>query len=655
MRNLVKTTALSLPLPLLLLASTAFAAEPHGERAAGRTLDLVVDASDPTSNILHARETIPVHAGENVLVYPRWIPGEHGPTGPLSNLAGLRVTANTKPLAWRRDTADMYTITVTVPAGVSSITVDLDLATGSGGDYTASGSRTPNLVDVSWNQLLLYPRGAHANAVSFTPHLRLPEGWSYATALNPPGGGQASATEHARTIDFSPVTLETLVDSPVISGRYLKSYDLGTVRGAPHALSVVSDSAEAVIAPPALVGEWKNLVVEGNALFGARHYDSYRFLLTASDHVAWFGLEHHQSSDDRVQERMLVEPDLQRTFANLLPHEYVHSWNGKHRRPKGLATPDYQQPMRGDLLWVYEGLTHYLGWVLMARSGLASFDDSRDFVARAVRTVDVPGRTWRPLVDTATAAQISGGGAGASLRRGVDYYEEGLLIWLEADVIIRQQTGGARSLDDFCQRFHGVADGGAAVRPYDLAEVVRTLNGVAPYDWKKFFDERIYQVAPTVPLGGVEGAGYRVVYVDKKPETLGLREKAFKHTSYGDSLGISLDKDDNVSFAQAGSPAGKAGITEGVTILAVDGRKMSSEVMKDALARAKTGSAPIELLVETDGFYRTVKVDWHGGERYRVLERDPSKPDLLEKIMSPRVARAATAPTAAAPASSSKP
>jgi predicted metalloprotease with PDZ domain len=612
---------------LALLPTGAFAASPA---APAKAIDLVVDARDTGRGILHAHETFPVHAGEIALVYPEWIPGEHGPTGTTANLGGLRVTADGKPLSWRRDSADMYQVRVSVPAGVTAMTVDLDVLAGSGGAYSAGGSSSPNLLDLSWNQVLLYPRGSRASAVKIVPHLTLPEGWSYATALSTVHGGSA--------VDFAPTTLETLIDSPVITSRYLANYDLGTVRGAPHALSVVSDSAETVVAPPELVDAWKRLVLEATALFGARHYDSYRFLVTASEHVDWFGLEHHQSSDNREKERALLDPGLRRTFGELLAHEYAHSWNGKYRRPRGLATPDYQQPMRGDLLWVYEGLTRYLGWVLAVRSGLLTEDDGRGFLAQSVMRVDVPGRTWRPLIDTAVGAQLNASGAGsnASLRRGADYYDEGLLIWLEADVIIRQATGGARSLDDFCQRFHGGKDSSPAVRPYDLAEVVRTLNEVAPHDWKGFFDTRVYQLAPQVPVAGIEGAGYRVVYSEKKPGYLGVREKAFGVRVLQDSLGFTLGEHHKIGNVIAGGPAATAGVTAGMTLVAIDGRAYSGDVLDAALARAKGDGAPLEVIVERDDFYRTLKIDWKGGQRFRVVERDPSRPDLLEKIFAPR-------------------
>jgi predicted metalloprotease with PDZ domain len=407
------------------------------------------------------------------------------------------------------------------------------------------------------------------SSLTVNARIRLPKGWSYATALTATG-------EHDGSVEFRPVSLETLVDSPLIAGQYFKSFDVGVQRGAPHFVDVAAETPDGLAVPPEAVDAWKRLVAEANALFGARHYESYHFLVTASDHL-WIGLEHHASSEEGLRERSLVDADLRRADGDFLAHEYAHSWDGKYRRPRGLATPDYQEPMRGDLLWVYEGLTQYLGQVLAARSRTWSLEDAKTALAAAVVNLDTPGRQWRPLIDTAVAAQILWGtpGAGASLRRQVDYYDEGQLIWLEADVIIRQKTGGARSLDDFCQRFFGKADGPPEVRPYDLDEVIRTLDGVAPSDWRGFFDARIYRIAPQVPLGGIEGAGYKVVYTQKKPELLGIWEKASKYSSYWESLGLTLTEENVVRDVFAGGPASKAGVVAGMKVVAIDGHKYS--------------------------------------------------------------------------------
>lgn len=593
-------------------------------------LELAIDATEVARGLYHAHLRVPARPGELVLAYARWIPGEHAPSGPAVNVLGPRIAANGKPVAWRRDGERVNELHVTVPAGVTAIDLDYDVSTAPAGGFSSGRAVTPKLLDLAWNQVVLYPKGPALDRVAVTPTLKLPAGWKHASALT-------TASELGGVVTYKTVSLETLIDSPVVAGEHFRSFDLGVSHGAPHTLSMVADTDEALAAPEATLAGWKQLVVEAHALFGARHYDSYRFLLTASDSIDSFGLEHHQSSDNRVRERSLIDDDLRRGVGGLLAHEYVHSWNGKYRRPKGLVSPTLQEPMRGELLWVYEGLTEYLGWVLSARSGLASLDDARAELALTAGALDQPGRKWRPLVDTADAAQLLYGApaGGASLRRSVDFYAEGLLIWLEVDVTIREASAGKKSLDDFCRVFHGGTDGGAEVRGYDLDEIVKTLDGVVAHDWKAFFQERVYKVAEAVPLGGITRGGWKLAYTDKKPELLAVWEKIDKSEYFGDSLGFSLGEN-GVGGVIEGSPAAKAGLASGMKVVAVDGRKYSSEVLKDAIARAKSRTAPIELLVEQNEFYRTLKVDWHGGERWWSLARDASKTDWLAKILEPK-------------------
>jgi predicted metalloprotease with PDZ domain len=600
---------------------------------AGGPIALDVDATDVTRGYLHAHLTIPARPGELTLAYPKWVPGEHAPTAPLVNIVGFRVKALGQELAWKRDAERIHEVRVVVPAGASAIDVDLDLIDTPNPTSFTGASTSARVLRLEWNRLIVYPKGSRISEATIAPRLTLTKGWSYATALT-------TASERDGAIAFAPVSLETLVDSPVVAGAYGKTYDLGTVRGAPHALAVFGDSPNAVVALPDTVGHWKRLVAEENALFGARHYDGYKFLVTASESQSRYGVEHHASSEEHIGERALRDADGLRVDGDLFAHELTHSWNGKYRRPKGLAPVDFQQPLDGELLWVYEGLTQYLGVVLAARSGSWSLDDTKEAIAATAYGMQTtPGRAWRPLVDTATATQIlyAPPSAGGSLRRGSDYYDEGMMIWLEADVLIRDKTKGARSLDDFCKAFFGGADGKAEVRTYDLADVVRTLATIAPNDWKAFFDARVYKVARDAPIAGIEGAGYKLGFVEKKSELLGLREKQFKFTTYWASLGFFLNGEGAISEVLAGSDAAKNGLRAGMKILAVNGRKSSPDVMKDALARAKGTSAPIELLVEDRDFVRSLKIDGHFGERYPALERVSAKPDVLEKILAPLI------------------
>ena len=595
-------------------------------------IQLDVDATDAARKILHARLQIPAQPGKLTLRYPKWLPGDHAPTGPITDLVGLKLSAGGQPVEWRREAEDMYAFTVEVPVGASTLDVTLDYLSPPGADGSSSGaSATAQLADISWSDVVLYPKGPKASEIQYAVTLRLPEGWQFGTALVP-------ASQAGGRIHFEPVSLETLVDSPVIAGAYFRTVDLGPGGQPPHFLHIVADSAAALELKPEDSRHLARLVAETGALFGARHYRAYHFLLTLSDHVAHFGLEHHESSDNRQGEKYLIDADLLKLKASLLPHEMAHSWNGKYRRPAGLATPDYQEPMKGELLWVYEGLTTYLGLILSARCGLWTDENFQQALALEAAKLDQqPGRTWRPLVDTTVAAQLLYGARreGSSWRRGVDFYQEGALIWLEADVLIRQLTKGRRSLEDFCQKFYGGPSGPPRVIPYTSDDVVATLNEVAPHDWRQFFQTRVYAIDARAPLGGIEGAGWRLVYSNTIPDMLKSAESAQKFTDLRFSLGLTIKEGGAVQDVIPGSPAAKAGVGAAMKIVAVNGRRYAADHLRTAIQAARTNTAPIELLVENEDYFKSCKLDYHDGEKYPRLERDVSKPDLLKGILKP--------------------
>ena len=473
------------------------------------TIRISVDATDAPRRLFHVVMTVPAKAGPMTLLYPEWIPGEHGPTGPIVNLVGLKIQAGELAIPWKRDSVNMYAFHVDVPAGVAALDVTFDfISPPEAGGFSSGSSATTQLAVLNWNQFLLYPQGVPADKLQFQATLRVPNAWRYGTALriNHESGNQ---------IEFEPASLTTLVDSPVSTGLHYRTIELGADEGISHYLHLAADSDRATEMSPELVAQYKNLVAETGALFGSRHYRSYHFLFTLSDHVAHFGLEHHESSDDRVDERTLIDDGPRKASAYLLPHEFVHSWNGKYRRPSGLATGGFDAPMKGDLLWVYEGLTNYLGEILAPRSGLWSPEDYRESLAATAALLDTEsGRTWRPLEDTAVAAQILYGAGDdyAEYRRSVDYYPEGTLIWLEADVLIRRLSNGAKSLNDFCRAFHGGPGGAPALKPYTFEDVAAGLNSVQPHDWAEFLNTRLRSTRPHAPLGGVENGGWKLVY-----------------------------------------------------------------------------------------------------------------------------------------------
>ena len=593
-----------------------------------------VDATDAPRKVFHSRLMIPAKPGTLTLYYPKWIPGEHGPTGPIQDLAGLKFTANGQPLAWRRDLLDGWTFHVEVPSGASSIEASLDFISPAGseeGIYTGGATATDKLAVVNWNAMVLYPEGWTSDELTYTASLRLPANWKFGTSL-------AVASQSEGEIKFAPVSLTMLVDGPVITGEYLKVVPLNAGQSPSVELDIAADSAAALEAPPEVWEHYKNLVAQTNALFGAQHYRDYHFLYSLSDHVAHFGLEHHESNDSRLGERALVDPTKRLLGSGLLSHEFVHSWNGKYRRPYDLATPDYEKPMQTDLLWVYEGLTQYLGEILTGRMGERTPEEFRDSLAYTAAYLDhTPGRAWRNLQDTADGvpAMQDAPPQWESWRRALDYYDEDELNWLWADTIIRQQTHGRKSIDDFCRVFHGPPSGPPQVKTYNFDDIVNTLNQVAPYDWRGFWTERLTNHGPGAPLGGIEGSGWKLVY-DETRSPLMVAEEGYRgsvNAKY--SIGLWLKEDGLVTDTVEGMPAARAGIGPGMRLVAVNGKKFSKEVLGDALRGGKNSSAPLELLVENTEYYKTYKLDYHDGEKFPHLVRDESKPDLLSDIIKP--------------------
>lgn len=590
---------------------------------------IAVDATNSARKIFHAKLKIPATAGDLTLYYPKWIPGEHAPDGPVIDLAGLKFFADGKILKWRRDLLDGFTIHVDIPSGVNEIDAELDFlspATFEGG-FSAGSSATDKLAVISWNQVLLYPKGFKSDDINYTASLRIPEGWKFGTPL-------PIASQSGNEIHFAPASLTTLVDSPVITGEFLKVVKLAD--DPLTEMDIAADSAAALEPPQEVWDRYRNLVEQAQKLFGAHHYRDYHFLYTLSDHVAHFGLEHHESDDSRVDERGLVDETARKMEASLLPHEYVHSWNGKYRRPADLATPDYEQPMQDDLLWVYEGLTNYLGTVLTARSGLLNNDQARDDLALTAAGLDhTPGRAWRNLQDTADAAPelYFSPQAWHSWRRGTDFYDEGTLDWLWVDVIIRQQSKGKKSIDDFCHLFHGAPSTGPMVKPYTFDDVVNTLNQVVAYDWRGFWTERLTNHGPGAPLGGIEGSGWKVVYDENESEMLRGAEGNYHVVAAGEfSIGLALREDGTIGDTIEGMPAALAGIGPGMKLIAVNGRRYSADVLREALKAGKDGKTPLDLLIENTDYFKTYRIDYHGGEKYPHLVREEAKPDLLTEI-----------------------
>ncbi len=608
---------------LIVLSSLAAAQNTISER-------LRVDATDAPRNILHSVVTIPVTPGPVTLVYPKWIPGNHRPTGPIQNLTGLHMKAKGQELDWQRDLVDMWAFHVRAPQGVSELEVSFDLLTYNGKSSAASSK----VLDLNWNQVVLYPQGAATDAVEITASFCAPEGWKFGTALTPANSGTRPGCA-----TFQPVTLTRLVDSPLIAGQWYRQVQLSRAGESPvHVIDMVGESEEAIEITDKDLASYKQLVAETGKLFGARHYEKYHFLWTLSDQTAHHGLEHHESSDNGTGEDVFSDPAAHNLEADLLPHEFVHSWNGKYRRPAGLATSNYQDPMKGDLLWVYEGLTDYLGNILAARIGLRSPDQFRDNLAYTAAMLDHrAGRTWRPLQDTATSVQtlFAAPPQWANWRRSADYYPEGYLIWLDVDALIRRQTNGQKSLNDFCRIFHGGQSGPPAVVPYKFEDVVLALNQVAPYDWAHFLRERLDSKSPHAPMGGIENGGWKLVYTDQKNTTMDAAEKTGDGLDLSFSLGMIVSKDGDIRDVIPGLPAYTAGLGPGMKLIGVNGRKWSKDVMRSVLRAGVHSKQPLALLAENGDYLTTYQVDYHGGEQYPHLVRVDAQPDILGEIIKP--------------------
>lgn len=594
---------------------------------------LHVDLTDAPRRLLHAHLEIPVTPGPLKLEYPEWIPGDHRPTGPIDNLAGIFVRANGQELPWRRDDVDLYGIHVDVPQGVSRLEVALDFlatpgTTGSDEDEATS----PNMTVLEWNSVVLYPAHIPVSQIPITASLTMPPGWKFGTALTVTG-------QQGTDVSFAPVTVEMLVDSPLITGRYFREFPLAPEVTPKHYLDVVGDAAEDVDLKPEFVAALSKLVRETGPLYQSRHYETYHFLLSLSDVIRAEGLEHHQSSDNGIEEKGVYDPKLAVLNADLLPHEFTHSWNGKYRRPIGLATPDYSAPMKGDLLWVYEGMTQYWGNVLAARSGLWTDQSYREQLAWYSANLDMtPGRTWRDLEDTAIAASILRGPSEywSNWRRAQDYYREGTLIWLDADTTIRRLTHDKKSLNDFCLKF--LAVGGNTppkVVPYDFEEIVADLNAVAPYDWRGFLTERLHTHADHAPLDGIEHGGYRLAY---GTEPTAFEKAIMEHRKEVDawfSLGLYVGTNGLINDVRMGSPAYRAGLGPGSMLVAVNGHGFTPDVLMQAIRAAKGTTAPMEMIISTDKEFSTVQLQYHDGEKYPRLERVNGTPDLLDEILKP--------------------
>ncbi len=598
------------------------------------TISLQVDITDLARHIATVHETVPVtKPGDFVLLYPQWVPGDHGPTGPLAELASLVIKAGGQQIPWVRDVVTMNAFHVTVPQGANALDISFQyLSPPSTEGFREREEITPEMADIAWNTVSLYPAGEFTRDITIAPTMIFPKGWHYATALE---------TDHAADgeVTFKPTSYNTLVDSPIYSGKYFSRIDLAPGAKTPVHLNIFADRPEDLAITPDQLAKHRALVQQAVKLFGAQHYNHYDFLFALSDQLGGIGLEHHRSSEDGVGRTYFTDWDGTFGYRDLLPHEYTHSWNGKFRRPADLWAPSFNVPERDSLLWVYEGQTEFWGQVLATRSGLWSHAQALDAIAMdaADMQADV-GRQWRPLQDTTNDPIINERRplAWRSWERAEDYYVEGLLIWLDADSLIREKTRGAKSLNDFAHAFFGMDDGSFVTLPYQFDDVVKALNGVLPYDWAGFLRTRLDRTGGSAPLDGIARGGYQLVYTEEENAYLKSAEAERHSKNFTWSVGLDIGGEGSIKGVEWNSPAFRAGLTVGGKIIAINGLAyQDASDMVTAIKLAKTATAPIEVLVQEDRHFRTVQIDYHGGLRYPHLQRVQDKPALLDDLLAP--------------------
>ena len=616
-----------LPLALLLTTSSLLQAQKT-------PIQITADLSDAPRKLYHAEVDIPVTAGPVTLTTPKWIPGNHRPTGPVDDITGVVFTANGKVLPWRRDDEDLYQFHVTVPAGVTILHAHLDCI--------VIARISQKLAVLEWEKLLLYPANTPVKEIPVIPSVKVPTGWGIGTALTPTDGYDPQHPKGGLT-HFAATNVEQLEDSPVIAGEYFHEFALAPEVTPKHYIDVVADSPEDSQLRPALLVELNNLVRETGAAYDSRHYNVYHFLLTLSDFAGGEGLEHGQSSDNGVGEKGFSDPAHQLAESDLLSHEFTHSWNGKYRRPFNLYQDDFAKMQEGSLLWVYEGMTQYMGNVLAARSGLKSQEQYRDLLAASAANLDSkPGREWRSTEDTAIAASILRGGnpAWANWKRGQDYYQEGELFWLDADTTIRKLTDNKKSLTDFLHIFLGKGGNtGPLIVTYKRDELIADLNQVVKYDWTTFIHDRIDAINPRADVAGIEQGGYKLVYTDKPTKSARTIASAGGRRGGGIdvwySIGLRVSSDGNIADVRWNGPADKARLAPGQKIIAVNGNIFSGDALKAAIKDAKGKSEPIHLILQGDTFVTNADLDYHDGERYPSLVRVDGAPDYLDDITKP--------------------
>ena len=632
---------------VVLLYLLAFFVSGKALLAQAPQIRITADLTECSRRIFHAEIDLPVHAGPAVFTSPLWIPGSHAPNGPVGSITGVVFTANGKVLPWHRDAVDLAEFHVEIPAGVRSIHAHVDAL--------LSARATREMAMLEWETVLLYPAHVPVKAIRIEPAVTVLGGWGVGTALTKIG---TESTPHSSLVDqadhlppadavtfkYAQTTVEQLEDSPVLAGHYFQEYRLAPEMKPDHFLDVAGDSAPDAELRPATLRAMDRVVREARLEYGSVHYREYHFLIIRSRYAGGYGgLEHAQSTDIGIGQTSMRDEAHQVADADLFAHEFTHSWNGKYRRPEGMYQPDFATPVQARLLWIYEGMTQYLGDVLATRAGLKSQEQFRDMLALTAADLDAQaGRRWRPTEDTAVAVSLMrGSGSGwANWRRGKAYYPEGELLWLDVDTLIRSLTRNSKSLDTFEKLFLGQGgDTEPAVLPYDLSEVVRDLNQVAPYDWARFFKDRVSEIQPRADLDGLARGGCALVYTEHPSATEQILSdpdgSLYTGEDFWYSLGLRVDDGGTLMDVRWGSPADGARLSPKQKLLAVDGAPYSAALLHSRVAAARLNPKPLRLVLRQDGQDVAVDLSYRGAERVPHLACSSAGGSLLEKITKP--------------------
>jgi len=590
-------------------------------------MQLHVDASDINHKILRVRETIPVQqAGTMVLLYPQWETASHAATLEVAPLAGLVIKAGAARLACWRDPVNPFAFHVTVPEGVPTLQIEFQYLPSGGAAYLS-----PAMLLLQWQKVALYPAGWFTRNIAVQAALTMPHGFSFAGALD------AAGVDDNR-ITFKETSFEDLVDAPVYAGLHVKRVALSADGAVPVRLTMFGDTEAALAITPVMLERYRALVATLPRLFRSQPYRHFDFLMSLSNVMLMGGgTEHQESTEINLPADYFSDSSAQMTNANLIPHEFGHAWNGRTHQPADLWQPNLNLPVGDSLLWVYEGQTEFWAGVVAARIGLQTVEHSKDALAmEAAKAATRVGRRWKSLQESNLDPIYMAGKAAywRDWQRRSDFYGEGVLLWLDVDMLLRELTSDRHGMDDFAATFFGGGSNSRTITTYTFADLCRALNAIAPYDWAGYFTTRLNAHDDAHLLDGLARAGYRLVYSDVPSDVYRAAETDAGVMDLSFSLGLTVGRQGAVKAVSWEGPAFQAGISRGARLTAVNQQAYTDDGLKTAIKAAALTQTPIALTYEADGTTRTVSVSYTGSLRYPKLERIPGAVDRLDTLLT---------------------